>query len=192
MFGIFAKFRQTLPMFGQKLAQLPRRCQVLWQQHDTCGRILPEYPELAFHLLLPCCSHASKSAEASKASVVCQRKVRQRSCLKSCHEGLLELKKLGLTEFKRHSNPSDRTHHARGSTDTKCSNCDGSCKIDCGTGDGDVSWNSSFVMLCCFLLLWGNMQLSHSCVRIPQQGGRIHESPRKFGHVWNQTQPRTL
>ena len=23
--------------------------------------------------------------------------------------------------------------------------------------------------------------------RIPQQGGRIHESPRKFGHAWNQT-----
>ena len=41
-------------------------------------------------------------------------------------------------------------HHAKdakGSKDTKCSNCDESCKIDCGTGDGDGGWSSSFVVL---------------------------------------------
>ena len=41
-------------------------------------------------------------------------------------------------------------HHAKdakGSKDAKCSNCDGSCKIDCGTGDGDGDWSSSFVVL---------------------------------------------
>lgn len=74
---------------------------------------------------------------------------------------------MGLTQPKRHSNPNDRMHHAKdakGSKDTKCSNCDGSCKIDCGTEDGDGDWSSSFVVLLLGFEGICNMQLSHSCV----------------------------
>ena len=53
------------------------------EQHDTCGWILLEDPELAFHLGLSCCSNASNSAEASKASVVCQEKAWQMRFLKN-------------------------------------------------------------------------------------------------------------
>ena len=47
----------------------------------------------------------------------------------------------------------------------------------------------TLVLLCCVALIIVVREYAGvpQLCRIPQQGGRIHESPRKFGHVWNQT-----